>query len=195
MSLTVITTPGMRSIRIALYAVFIASQSMLTAKACSTDCSIDVYFTGKYTDETCNVVINNASNNEVVTLPRVAVESLKKNGSEAGSVPFDITLKDCPASRTVTVFFNSSVSGSDTETGNLINDAGTLLSRNVQIRLRKENSSQVIIDNAATGQDYIISSAAEPLSHRFTASYYAKGDSAVTAGKVHAVAGVELVYK
>ncbi|MGQ8775468.1 fimbrial protein [Serratia sp. NA_112.1] len=168
---------------------------MLTAMACSTNCSIDVYFTGKYIDETCNVVINNAGINEVVTLPRIAVGALKKNGSEAGSVPFDITLKDCPASRTVTVFFNSSVSGSDTETGNLVNDAGVLFSRNVQIRLRKENNSQVIIDNATTGQDYVISSAAESLSHRFTASYYAKGDSAVTAGKVHSVARVELVYK
>lgn len=195
MSLTIIITPSIKFIRMALYTVFIVSQSISTAKACSTDCSIDVYFTGKYTDETCNVVINNASNNEVVTLPRVAVASLKKNGSEAGSVPFDITLKDCPASRTVTVFFNSSVSGLDTETGNLVNDAGTLLSRNVQIRLRKENSAQVIFDNATTGQDYIISATAEPLSHRFTASYYAKGDSAVTAGKVHSVAGVELVYK
>ncbi|MGN7973783.1 fimbrial protein [Serratia sp. 22264] len=195
MSLIITTTPGIKLFRISLYATLIAGQLLFSANACLTDCSINVYFTGKYTDETCNVVINNASSNEVVNLPRVAVESLNKNGNEAGSMPFYITLKDCPASRTVTVFFNSSVTGADAETGNLINDKGTLLSRNVQIRLRKENDSPVIINNAESGQEYLISSTGEPLSHRFTTSYYAKGDSAVTAGKVHAVAGVELVYK
>lgn len=93
------------------------------------------------------------------------------------------------------MFFNSSASGADTATGNLVNGTGTDMSKNVQIRLRKEDSSQVIIDDATSGQDYLISATADPLSHRFLASYYAKGDSAATAGKVQTVAGVELVYK
>lgn len=164
------------------------------AQACYTDCSINVYFDGTYKDETCEVVINNAGMNEVVTLPRIPVTSLKDNASEAGSVPFDITLKDCPPERTVTVFFNSSATAADSETGNLVNLPGAQYSKNVQIRLRKENGSPVIIDEPASGQDYIISTAADPVSHIFTASYYAKGDAAVTAGQVHAIAGVELVY-
>ncbi|SCC13942.1 fimbrial protein [Kosakonia oryziphila] len=157
--------------------------------------SMDVYFTGAYTDETCVIEINNGSNNEVVQLPKISVMSLQKNGNEAGSVPFNITLRECPASRTVAVFFNSAISGADTATGNLINNSGTDMSNNVQVRLRKEDSSQVVIDDATSGQDYLISATADPLSHRFLASYYAKGDSAVTAGKVQTVAGIELVYK
>ncbi|CBG89520.1 fimbrial protein [Citrobacter rodentium] len=176
-------------------ALFLALLGSQATCVCAVNYSMDVYFTGTYTDETCVVEINNGSNNEVVTLPKISVMSLRTNGSEAGSVPFNITLKECPASRTVTVFFSSSVSGADTVTGNLINDTGPDMSKNVQIRLRKEDSSQVIIDDATSGQDYLISATADPLSHRFLASYYAKGDSAPTAGKVQTVSGVELVYK
>lgn len=175
--------------------LFLVLLGIPTACAYAVNYSMDVYFTGTYTDETCVVEINNGSNNEVVTLPKISVISLQTNGSEAGSVPFNITLKECPASRTVAVFFNSSISGTDTATGNLINDTGPDMSKNVQIRLRKEDSSQIIIDDASSGQDYIISATADPLSHRFLASYYAKGDSAATAGKIQTVAGVELVYK
>ncbi|VEC00444.1 S-fimbrillin [Cedecea lapagei] len=195
MSLINRSTAGRSTLRGIFYAALVGSQVFASANACLTDCSIDVFFTGNYTDETCTVAINNASSNEIVTLPRVAVATLSRDGSEAGSVPFDITLKDCPASRTITVFFNSAMSAADIDTGNLVNNTGDDLSNAVQIRLRKENSSQVIIDNADTGQDYVISAMADPLSHRFIASYYAKGNSTVTAGRVHAVAGVELVYK
>lgn len=195
MSLITITNAGCKYFRTALYATLTGSVFVFSSQACSTDCSIDVYFTGTYTDETCDVVINTASSNEIVTLPRISAASLGNNGSEAGSVPFDIMLKNCPASRTVTVFFNSSATAADSETGNLVNNTGSIYSNNVQIRLRKENSSQVIIDDATSGQDYVISPAAEPISHTFTASYYAKGDAAVNAGQVHAIAGVELVYK
>ncbi|TBL68531.1 type 1 fimbrial protein [Hafnia alvei] len=165
------------------------------AQGCLNDCAIDVYFTGTYTEETCNVEINNTGSDGVVTLPVISVNSLRDNASEAGSVPFNITLGDCPANRTIGVLFNSTITAADSETGNLLNDAGATYSKNVQVRLRNENSDHVIIDDADSSQDYIISSSAEPVSHTFIVSYYANGDAAVTAGKVYAVAGVELVYK
>lgn len=195
MSIITVTTANCKYLRTLLYATLVSGILVFSSQACITDCSIDLNFTGIYTDETCEVVINNDSNNEIITLPRISTASLKNNGSEAGSVPFDIMLKNCPASRTVTVFFDSSVTAADNETGNLVNRTGVTYSNNVQIRLRKENSSQVIVDDANSGQDYVISSTADPISHKFTASYYAKGDAAVTAGKVYAIAGVELVYK
>ncbi|URQ60462.1 fimbrial protein [Pantoea alhagi] len=195
MSLITITPASYKYLRTLLYATLGSGIFIFSSQACLTDCSIDLNFTGVYTDETCEVVINNDSSNEIITLPRISTASLKNNGSEVGSVPFEIMLKNCPASRTVTVFFDSSITAADNKTGNLVNRTGVTYSDNVQIRLRKENSSQVIIDDAASGQDYVISSAAEPISHKFTASYYAKGDAVVTAGKVYAIAGVELVYK
>jgi len=195
MSLINIFMAGKRTYRGLCYAALAGTQFFCVANACSTNCTIPVYFKGNYTDETCNVVINNASSNETVPLPRVAVASLSRDGNEAGSVSFEITLKDCPVSRTITLFFNSALSAADSDTGNLINSSENEYSRNVQIRLRKENNSQVIIDSADSGQDYVIPSSGGTRSHTFTASYYAKGNSTVTAGKVHAVAGVELVYQ
>lgn len=174
----------------------LSGQLILSAHACLTDCAIDVSFTGKYTEETCEVLVNNGSNNGVVTLPQISTNSLKNNASEAGSTPFDIALKNCPANRSVTLFFNSRLSSFDSTTGNLINNTiDKTYSLNVQIRVRKEDGSQVFIDNSSTGQTYLIPATAETISHRFAASYYALGDSAVTAGKVQTIAGVELDYK
>ncbi|MBW7984862.1 fimbrial protein [Enterobacillus tribolii] len=170
------------------------SQAAL-ATCSNTDCSIDVFFKGVYTDETCNISINGASANETVTLPTLSTATLKKDGTEAGSKLFDITLKDCPVSRTVTLFFNSDFSSADSATGNLINSVGSDHSQNAQVRLRKEDGALIKIDDATTGQDYVISPTGDAVTHHYTASYYAKGDSAVTAGKVRAAAGVELVYK
>jgi len=174
----------------------LSGQLILSAHACLTDCAIDVSFTGKYTEETCEVLVNNGSNNGVVTLTQISTNSLKNNASEAGSTPFDISLKNCPANRSVTLFFNSRLSSFDGTTGNLINNTiDKTYSLNVQIRVRKEDGSQVFIDNSSTGQTYLIPATAETISHRFAASYYALGDSAVTAGKVQTIAGVELDYK
>lgn len=74
-------------------ALFLALLVSPAACVYAVNYSMDVYFTGTYTDETCVVEINNGSNNEVVTLPKISVMSLQSNGSEAGSVPFNITLK------------------------------------------------------------------------------------------------------
>lgn len=178
----------------ALYTAMISTFILSSAQACLTDCSIPVNFTGVYVDQTCVISINNASNNETVNLPQISIASLQKNSNEAGSRPFDVTLTDCPASREITVFFTSN-SPMDSTTGNLINDTGPEYSKNVQVRLRKEDGSQVIIDDSSTGQPYITSPKGDPLSHTFIASYYANGDASVTAGEVRTIAGVNLVYK
>lgn len=93
------------------------------------------------------------------------------------------------------MYFTSSAAAADPSTGNLTNAVGDAYSQNVQVRLRKENSTQVVIDDSSTGQDYIIPSTNSPVTHTFTSSYYAKGDSAVTAGAVNTAASVEIVYK
>lgn len=88
--------PGGRYIRYCLQAAALLGLSVSLTDACTNDCAIDIYFTGKYVDETCEIVINNGSNEETVTLPTISALSLKGDGSEAGSKPFDISLKECP---------------------------------------------------------------------------------------------------
>lgn len=163
--------------------------------ACSINCNIDVLFQGVYNDETCNISVNSGTYSETVLLPTISTSALKVSGAEAGNKGFDITLKDCPSDRIVAVTFISNQSAADTTTGNLVNTTGTEYSENVQVRIRKENGTQVVIDDAATGQDYAIPAAGGDVTHQYTASYYAKGSDAVTAGKLRSLAGVELVYK
>ncbi|MBV4367411.1 fimbrial protein [Erwinia phyllosphaerae] len=174
--------------------VFLLPVFYVSADTNCTSCSISVLFQGTYTDETCIISINGGTYTETVSLPPVSVASLDKDGNEAGSRQFAIALKQCPADRTVAVTFISNLSSADTITGNLLNTVGEGYSQHVQIRIRKENGSRIIIDNASSGQDYQISSSGSDVNHYYRASYYAKG-SAVTAGNIRAIAGVELVYK
>ncbi|WP_380182294.1 fimbrial protein [Kalamiella sp. sgz302252] len=177
-------------------AALLMSWAALSGKAdtgCSR-CTIEVLFQGVYTDETCVVSINGGSNIETVTLPTLAVSALSSAGDEAGAKDFAIALKDCPADRKVSVTFISNLAQADAATGNLVNASGENYSKNVQIRLRKEDGSQIAIDNAESGQEYFIPATGEEVSHDYSAGYYAK-TSGVTAGSVKAVAGIQLVYK
>jgi len=185
--------------RYILTAVFFSgmmvSLQLRSEMTCNNSCNIDVIFQGVYTDETCNVSINSGNYSETVLLPTISVSSLQVNGAEAGNKNFDIILKDCPADRTVTVTFVSNLSEADTTTGNLKNTSGNDYSENVQVRIRKENGTQVVIDDVSSGQEYAIPSAGGDVTHQYTASYYANGNDAVTAGTLKSLAGVELVYK
>ncbi|WEJ88800.1 MAG: fimbrial protein [Klebsiella huaxiensis] len=181
--------------RIAWVIPLILSLNITSVNACSNDCSIDVTFTGVYQDETCVVVVNNASAHETVTLPQTPLTQLTADGDEAGNKEFSIGLKECPVNRTIKLYFSGGASAVDSSTGNLINDPGSDRSENVQIRIRKEDKSQAVIDNAASTQSYLITDYDVQVDHTFTASYYAKGNKAVTSGKVQTTAGIELVYK
>ncbi|MFZ4835561.1 fimbrial protein [Rouxiella sp. Mn2063] len=164
------------------------------AQPCDT-CRVNVLFKGEYVDATCNISVNSGNNSGTITMPTLSTNRLSHDGVEAGGTQFSIALKDCPPDRIVTVRFISNISLPDNETGNLQNDAGSENSRNVQIRIRKENGSQIKIDDTDSGQDYQIPSSSEEIKHFYTASYYAKGNSAVTSGLVKSTAGIDLIYK
>ncbi|EOS94462.1 type 1 fimbrial protein [Erwinia tracheiphila] len=182
-----------------LISCLLISLSLKAATDCSSNsndrCSIGVLFQGFYNDETCIVSINSGTYSETVFLPTISTSSLQKGGAEAGSKNFNITLQECPSDRTVSVTFVSNLSAADSTTGNLTNTTGEGYSKNVQVRIRKEDGAQILIDDSSSGQDYIIPSAGSDVTHQYTASYYANGDNAVSAGVLKSFAGVELVYK
>lgn len=162
----------------------------------SQDCqlNINVGFTGNYLEETCELSINGASNNETVRLPTLLVNNLGINGSEAGTQPFTIALKGCPFNRNIALIFRASLSGTDSLTGNLINGIGQNYAKNVQVRLRKENGSPIRINDITTAQYYVIPATGEEVIHNFSASYYAKGNDSATAGEVETKAIIEIIY-
>ncbi|MGV3346078.1 fimbrial protein [Enterobacteriaceae bacterium LUAb1] len=167
------------------------------AQTCQSegDCSISVNFQGIYLEETCDVSINNGGNSGTVNLPTISTIKLQRAGDEAGSTPFQISLKNCPVSRDVGLYFFSIGNYGDGVTGNIKNSSDKGFSKDVQIRIYNSEKLQMRIDDVNSEQNYVIPSDGDDVTHYFYATYYAKNFGAVTSGEVHAVAGIELIYK
>ena len=147
-----------------------------------------VDFNGLLIAETC--AIDPASENLVVTLPTLSVVTLAKDGATAGSKAFDINVINCdPAIKNVGAHFEAiGGSGSDSQTGNLINDAATDAATNVQVRLY--NSDEKPMPLGTTGVSAPVKDGKATV--RYYGGYYATG--VTTAGKVHAKAQYTLSY-
>ena len=167
---------------------------MLSASASAGDYPITVNFTGEYVTETCEVRINGSGDNEIVTLPRLTTMALSNSGGEGGKTGFTVTLADCPGFSVVNLIFSSDFSPADTTTGNLLNQTGNEYSRNVQLRIRKEDGRQIVIDDRNSAQSYRIWFANTPVTHQFYVSYFSDNAGPVTAGRVHAIAGITVDY-
>lgn len=182
-----------------LTAAFVAGQPAQAASSCGNDadCRIQVSFKGEYIEDTCEISIDDASSSETVFLPTLSVNDLKSDTAEAGKQQFQITLKQCPTSRSIDLRFVAAEGSRapDTVTGNLQNEMADDYSRNVQVRLSKAAGQQMVVGGENSVQEYIIPATGEGITHYFLAGYYAKGTTAVTPGQVNATAGIELVYK
>ncbi|CNH99272.1 fimbrial protein [Yersinia pekkanenii] len=181
-----------------LVVAFIARQPVQAASSCAgtTDCNVQVSFTGEYLEDTCEVSINDGSSSESVLLPTLSTNQLRTDGAEAGKQQFQIALKSCPVNRTVSLrFISAGASVPDVITGNLQNEVADDFSKNAQIRLSKATGQQMVVGDENSVQEYVISSSGEDVTHYFLAGYYAKGMNTVTPGQVRATAGIELVYK
>lgn len=159
------------------------------------DCKINVSFTGTYMEETCGVSINNASSSETITLPVLSTTLLQKAGAEAGSQQFSVTLIHCPIDKSVMLRFVNDNGFADVKTGNLINESGTGYSENVQVRLRKANGTQMIINDETSTQEYVIPATGDDITHYYIAAYYAAGSGNVTPGEVGTLANIDIIYK
>lgn len=169
----------------------ISSQS--TGKA---SCSIQLDFKGTFIENTCRIDINGTGSNATISLPTTSVQQLLTAGNEAGSRLFPIKLSNCPAGKKINLHFISTSSGSsvDSVTGNLTNNAGQGYSNDVQLRLRTDNLTQLIIDDDNSYQEYQIPPSGADITHSFIVSYYAKSTNAVTPGQVSASVVVDLIY-
>lgn len=167
---------------------------LLSATASAGDYPITVNFSGEYVTETCEIKINGSGSNEAVTLPRLTTAALSNSGGEGGKTGFTVTLAECPGFTSVNLLFSSAYSPADSATGNLLNQTGNGYSRNVQLRIRKEDNSQIVIDDRNTAQQYRIWFANTPVTHQFYVSYFSDNSGPVTAGKVHAIAGITVDY-
>ena len=157
------------------------------------DCKIDVQFVGSFLENTCDLNINGGGVNETVNLPTISTVSLSSAGDEAGSQSFNITLSDCPTNKAISLYFASTATGSSATTGNLLNSTGDDYSRSVEIRLRRSDQQQMVINDETTAQDYDVKSG-DPVTHQYLASYYATGND-VNAGDIKTAAAIVVNYK
>lgn len=162
----------------------------------SGSCKIQVDFIGTYLAQTCDVSVNNGSSSGIVTLPTISAQLLQKSGAEAGSTQFPVSLKNCPVNRTVEMRFTTGGGNvSDAVTGNLVNSTGSIYSNDVQLRVRNIAGTQIRIDDINSYQEYLIPASGDEVTHYFIASYYAKRDGTVNAGRVQTRSTIDLTYK
>ena len=164
-------------------------------RALTISTPLTVNFQGVYVDETCDVLINGISDSETITLPRINNYTLRNNGGEAASTPFTIRLEGCPAGKTMKLVFNSSLTGTDSATGNLLNQVGSNFSKNAQLRIRKETGEQMIINDTNTAQDYVIPAGGGAVTHQYSVSYFSTRPLATTSGYVQTNASITVDYQ
>lgn len=166
------------------------------AQSCGTqdNCKIKVEFRGDYLENTCEVSINNGTANETVALPVISINTLDHDGAEAGSQVFAITLKECPTNKVVSLYFASTATGMNASTGNLLNTTGSDYSEHVEVRLRNSGQQQMIVNDPTSSQSYDVSVAGD-ITHEFIASYYANGNSKMSAGLLNTAAAIVIDYK
>lgn len=177
--------------------VLLAASFSAAAENCamSGSCKIPVTFVGTYLAQTCDVYVNTGGASGSVILPTIAASTLQTAGSETGSTQFPITLKNCPVSRTVAMrFTTSSGETADSVTGNLMNITGSDFSRDIQVRVRNIDGVQMRIDDSTSSQEYLIPASGDEVTHYFIASYYAKHNATVNAGRVQTRSVIDLNY-
>lgn len=158
------------------------------------NCKIKVEFQGDYLENTCEVSINNGSENETVTLPVISINTLGNDGDEAGSQLFAITLKNCPTNKAISLYFASTATGMNAATGNLLNTIGSEYSKHVEVRLRNSGQQQMVVNDPESSQSYDVSVEGD-VTHQFIASYYAAGNAEVSAGLLNTAAAIVVNYK
>lgn len=183
--------------RTCLLSLILAAPLTMASQPCAVtnSCKIDVQFKGGYLDNTCDLSINNGSNNETVSLPVISTTALDHNGAEAGSQAFSITLSHCPTNKVVTLYFASTASGANITTGNLLNAVGADYARNIEVRLRKSDTQQqMVIDSPESAQNYDTSTPTD-ITHQFIASYYAAGSTGAGSGLINTAAAIMIDYQ
>ncbi|EFA9626254.1 type 1 fimbrial protein [Escherichia coli] len=182
----------------AIATVLMASLGMVTlnANAASTG---TITFNGEVTSNTCDVVVDNQSNDAIITLPTVSTSDLSTQGKTAGRTGFVMALNNCvvqtPGQKdTVSAFFQSGQSV-NLSTGRL-NNTDQSGASNVSLQLLDVTGNYQPIKVGNTSQ--VTGTAGVKIANNqatlpYAVEYYAEGQS--TAGLVKSTVVYNLQYK
>lgn len=183
------------------------ASAMSLANVASADTGGTITFTGKISDQTCQVVLNGGSSaTGTVKLPTVPKSALASNGNTAGQTPFTLDLSTCTSAATafgVTAYFPDNATNIDTTTSTLKNlETGGTAATNVGLELLHEavagTKTTVPLGKAIsdTGYKYTtVAANATTASMKYHVQYKNIGSAAAGAGLVKGVAVYELAYE
>lgn len=162
-----------------------------TVQAASTG---TITFNGLLTATTCNVVVDNQTEDATVTLPTLGTNVLDESGKTAGRTRFNMALTQCTgALRTASAFFQDGATV-DSDTGRL-NSSGT--AENVQLQLRDgTGAARSVIkvgDPSQVDTTRYVSIASASANLPYSVEYYAT--DATTAGTVVSSVVYNIQYK
>ncbi|WP_354692727.1 fimbrial protein [Phytobacter sp. RSE-02] len=194
--------------KLLLVASVTAAISLLNIANAATSGTVN--FSGKLSDQTCQVVLNNGTSaSGTVTLPAVPKEKLAAKYAQAGKTAFTLNLTGCKASTTsfgVLAYFPQTAYIEDANNyGFLKNlETGTTAADGVMLTIYQKNGTtekQINLGEPITDSGYKYTTVAAnttsaPLEYNVRyINYRTTGSSPVTAGKVKGIAVYELAYQ
>lgn len=191
-----------------LVATITTALSLVNTVSAATNGTVN--FSGKLTDHTCQVVLNNGTSaSGSVTLPTVSKDKLTAKFDQAGTTPFTLNLSDCNASSSafgvLAYFPPTTYIGQNGSLGFLKNlETGSTAADGVMLTIYKKDGAtetQINLGKPITDSNYQFTtvaanatSATLEYSVRYI-NYRNSSDAPVTAGKVKGIAVYELAYQ
>jgi len=169
-----------------LLAVALMASSALATSAIAADGAVN--FTGIISDEVCTV--DTSTLNQTVNLGKVGRTAFKSAGEVAGTIGFDLILKDCPKTVTgATVRFDGTQAPGDN--GILALTAGDDTAQNVGIQITDAQNKVVPLYTNSSVYSLVDTG---PNTLSFRAGYIALSKD-VTVGDANAVAQFTIIYE
>ncbi|WP_354692728.1 fimbrial protein [Phytobacter sp. RSE-02] len=195
--------------KLLLVAPVTAAISLLNIANAATSGTVN--FSGKLSDQTCQVVLNNGTSaSGTVTLQTVSKGNLSAIFAQAGKTPFTLKLTGCKASTTsfgVLAYFPSTtyIQSVGANLGFLKNlETGTTAADGVMLTIYKKDGStetQINLGKPITDSGYkytTVAANATSATLEYSVRYInfnTSGSSLVKAGKVKGIAVYELYYQ
>ncbi|MDC0726462.1 fimbrial protein [Phytobacter diazotrophicus] len=166
-----------------------------------------VNFSGKLTDQTCQVTLNDgASASGTVILPTVPKEKLTTSFNTAGKTTFKLKLTGCKASSTpfgvLAYFPPTTYTESVGPYGYLKNlETGTTAAQGVYLKIVQlfgTNEKEIYLGKSIPNGNYqytTVAAGATSADLNYYTQYVSWGSTSITAGKVKGMAVYELYYE
>jgi len=174
----------------------LAAGFFVAGMAHAADAETAITFTGKITNQTCGIAINNGGTNGTasVKLKTVHASLLDKKDAVAGTTPFILSITSCDDKHVVEKVKITFTGGSLTNEGYLNNTAASKAAEGVAVQLTEDDAGKNPINPNGWSMDLgLPASKGEATHHTFAAQYVRIADD-IKPGDVQASVTAEMEY-